>query len=78
MVLKLGARHHAFQKGIYPLIICLDYSVLPIAFAFRPKYRFKKNRKTADIHVTGPLYADQGDTLVEFAVSGAGVVLIPE
>ena len=41
-------------------------------------WRFTRNSKTQDVQVTGPLSADQGDTLVEFAASGAGIVLMPE
>ncbi|SNS60897.1 LysR family transcriptional regulator [Tropicimonas sediminicola] len=41
-------------------------------------WRFTRGRTVRDIPVSGNLTADQGDTLVEFAVAGAGVVLMPE
>lgn len=41
-------------------------------------WRFTQERKVEDIQVTAPLSADQGDTLVGFAVSGAGIVRMPE
>ncbi|SMP16002.1 transcriptional regulator, LysR family [Shimia sagamensis] len=41
-------------------------------------WRFKQGRKQRDVSVSGSLSADQGDTLVELAVSGAGVVMMPE
>ena len=41
-------------------------------------WRFSQGRKTREISVQSTLTADQGDTLVEYAVAGAGVVLMPE
>ncbi|WP_068113427.1 LysR family transcriptional regulator [Tropicimonas marinistellae] len=41
-------------------------------------WRFSRRGSVLDIPVSGNLTADQGDTLVEFAALGAGVVLMPE
>ncbi len=41
-------------------------------------WRFSQGRKIREVPVHGSLTADQGDTLVKYAVAGAGVVLIPE
>ena len=41
-------------------------------------WRFSQGRKVRDVSVSGTLSADQGDTLVEYAVAGAGVILMPE
>lgn len=41
-------------------------------------WRFTKGRKTRDVIVDGRLSADQGDSLVQYAVAGAGIVMMPE
>ncbi|WP_294229709.1 LysR family transcriptional regulator [uncultured Shimia sp.] len=41
-------------------------------------WRFAQGRKKREVTVSGTLSADQGDTLVELAASGAGVVMMPE
>lgn len=40
-------------------------------------WRFTQGRKVREIAIEGRLAADQGDTLVEFAAAGAGLVLMP-
>ena len=40
-------------------------------------WRFSQGRRTCEIPIDGTLTADQGDTLVEYAAAGAGVVLMP-
>ncbi len=41
-------------------------------------WRFSQGRKKIEVPVHGTLTADQGDTLVEYAAAGAGIVLMPE
>ncbi|MDJ0992345.1 MAG: LysR substrate-binding domain-containing protein [Dinoroseobacter sp.] len=41
-------------------------------------WRFTQGRKVREVAIEGPLAADQGDTLVEMAVAGAGIVMMPE
>ncbi len=41
-------------------------------------WRFTQGRKKREVSVSGPLSADQGDTLVTFAASGVGVIMMPE
>lgn len=41
-------------------------------------WRFTQGRKTREVSVSGTLTADQGDTLVEYAAAGTGVVLMPQ
>lgn len=41
-------------------------------------WRFTQGRKKREVPVSGPLSADQGDTLVTLAMSGAGVIMMPE
>lgn len=40
-------------------------------------WSFHRGRKKRDIQVNGSLSADQGDILVQYAVAGAGIVLMP-
>ncbi len=41
-------------------------------------WRFTQGRKKRGVSVSGPLSADQGDTLVTLAASGSGVIMMPE
>ncbi|WP_319545746.1 LysR family transcriptional regulator [Ruegeria conchae] len=41
-------------------------------------WRLTKGRKERDVVVAGGFAADQGDTLVEYARNGAGIVMMPE
>ena len=41
-------------------------------------WRFTQGRKVREVPIRSTLTADQGDTLVEYAVAGAGLVLMPE
>lgn len=41
-------------------------------------WQFTKGNQSREVSVQGQLTADQGDTLVEYAVAGAGIVLMPE
>lgn len=41
-------------------------------------WQFTKDDQTEDVTITSSLMADQGDTLVEYAAAGAGIVLMPE
>jgi len=53
---------------------CLTFSRMRASH----NWRFKQGRKVREIPVSGNLSADQGDTLVEYAAAGAGIVLMPE
>ncbi|WP_299640260.1 LysR family transcriptional regulator [uncultured Ruegeria sp.] len=44
----------------------------------RQSWRFTQGRRVREVTIQGQLTADQGDTLVECAAAGAGVVLMPE
>lgn len=52
---------------------CVTFSRMKAA----QTWRFTKGKKTRDVVIEGKLAADQGDTLVEYAVAGAGIVLMP-
>jgi DNA-binding transcriptional LysR family regulator len=41
-------------------------------------WRFTRDNDVREIPINSSLMADQGDTLVEYAASGAGVVMMPE
>ncbi|MGV6802711.1 MAG: LysR family transcriptional regulator [Ruegeria sp.] len=41
-------------------------------------WRFTQGRRVREVMIQGQLTADQGDTLVEYAIAGAGIVLMPE
>lgn len=41
-------------------------------------WRLTQGRKVRDVAVSGTFTADQGDTLVEYAANGAGIVMMPE
>lgn len=40
-------------------------------------WRFTQGRKVREVVVRGALSADQGDSLVEYAVAGAGILMMP-
>lgn len=41
-------------------------------------WHFSKGEEVEEVTITASLLADQGDTLVEYAAAGAGVVMMPE
>ncbi len=41
-------------------------------------WRFTKGEEIEEVKINSSLMADQGDTLVEYAAAGAGVVMMPE
>ncbi len=53
---------------------CVTFSRLKAA----QTWRFTQGKKTRDVVVDGRLSADQGDSLVQYAVAGAGIVMMPE
>lgn len=53
---------------------CLTFSRMKAA----QTWRFTQGRKVREVTIEGRLAADQGDTLVEFAAAGAGIVMMPE
>ncbi|MGI9389515.1 MAG: LysR substrate-binding domain-containing protein [Boseongicola sp.] len=53
---------------------CVVFSRMKAALT----WQFTKGKNVRDVTIAGKLAADQGDTLVEFASAGAGVVLMPE
>ncbi len=53
---------------------CLAFSRMKSA----QTWRFTQGRKQRDVTINGHIAADQGDALVEFAIAGAGVTLMPE
>ena len=52
---------------------CLTFSRMKAS----QTWRFTRDRTVREVAVEGNLVADQGDTLVEYAVAGAGIVLMP-
>jgi len=53
---------------------CLSYRT----HAGSSLWRFRKGKNDYNVHVSGPYYADDGETLVAGACAGLGVVLTPE
>lgn len=53
---------------------CLVFSRMKAA----QTWRFTQGRKVREVQVTGGLSADQGDTLVEYAAAGVGIVMMPQ
>lgn len=41
-------------------------------------WRFRKDKKVTEVQATGPLFADDGETLVAAACAGLGLILAPE
>ena len=41
-------------------------------------WRFRRNGRTTEVRVTGPFFADEGETLVAAAAEGLGIILVPE
>lgn len=52
---------------------CVTFSRMKTA----QTWRFTQKGQVTDVTINGSLAADQGDTLVEYAVAGAGIVLMP-
>ena len=52
---------------------CLTFSRMSASHC----WRFSRGRTVREVPISGTLSADQGDTLVEYAVAGAGVILMP-
>lgn len=41
-------------------------------------WRFRKGQQVTDVRASGPLFADDGETLVATACAGLGLILVPE